>query len=43
MHQTCTKYCVAVAHLTLTPINLFDHVIARRRVHDDLNVADSLW
>jgi hypothetical protein len=42
MHQTSTKYCVAVAHLTLMPINLLDHVIARRHVHDDLNVADSL-
>jgi hypothetical protein len=43
MHQTSTKYCVAVAHLTLMPINLLDHMIARRCDHDDLNVADSLW
>ena len=27
---------------SLMPINLLDHVIARRHVHDDLNVADSL-
>lgn len=36
MHQTSTEYCVAVARFTLTPINPLDHVIARRRVHDDL-------
>jgi hypothetical protein len=40
MHQTSTKYCLAVARLTLTPINPLHHMIARHRVHDDLNVAD---
>lgn len=42
MHQTSTKYCLAVARLTLTAINPLHHMIARRRVHDDLNVAASL-
>ena len=35
MHQTSTEYCLAVASLTLMPINPLDHVIARcRRVYD---------
>jgi hypothetical protein len=42
MRQTSTKYCLAVARLTLTSINTLHHMIARHRVHDDLHVVDSL-
>lgn len=42
IHQTPPEYCVAVVVLALMPINLLDHVIARRRACGGPDVAESL-